>query len=72
MLIILYFLFLYSSDIFVFLLSTRAGGLGINLTAADTVIFYDSDWNPTVDQQAMDRAHRLGQTKQVKLFFTKN
>lgn len=39
------------SDIFVFLLSTRAGGLGINLTAADTVIFYDSDWNPTVDQQ---------------------
>ena len=38
-------------DIFVFLLSTRAGGLGINLTAADTVIFYDSDWNPTVDQQ---------------------
>ena len=46
------------ADIFVFLLSTRAGGLGINLTAADTVIFYDSDWNPTVDQQAMDRAHR--------------
>ena len=46
-------------DIFVFLLSTRAGGLGINLTAADTVIFYDSDWNPTVDQQAMDRAHRF-------------
>ena len=40
-----------STDIFVFLLSTRAGGLGINLTAADTVIFYDSDWNPTVDQQ---------------------
>ena len=39
------------ADIFVFLLSTRAGGLGINLTAADTVIFYDSDWNPTVDQQ---------------------
>ncbi|CAG2120825.1 unnamed protein product, partial [Medioppia subpectinata] len=56
------------SDIFVFLLSTRAGGLGINLTAADTVIFYDSDWNPTVDQQAMDRAHRLGQTKQVTVY----
>lgn len=53
---------------FVFLLSTRAGGLGINLTAADTVIFYDSDWNPTVDQQAMDRAHRLGQTKQVTVY----
>lgn len=56
------------ADIFVFLLSTRAGGLGINLTAADTVIFYDSDWNPTVDQQAMDRAHRLGQTKQVMVY----
>uniref|UniRef100_A0A671PKU2 Chromatin-remodeling ATPase INO80 n=1 Tax=Sinocyclocheilus anshuiensis TaxID=1608454 RepID=A0A671PKU2_9TELE len=56
------------TDIFVFLLSTRAGGLGINLTAADTVIFYDSDWNPTVDQQAMDRAHRLGQTKQVTVY----
>ena len=61
-------------SIFVFLLSTRAGGLGINLTAADTVIFYDSDWNPTVDQQAMDRAHRLGQTKQVTVYrlITKN
>lgn len=56
------------AEIFVFLLSTRAGGLGINLTAADTVIFYDSDWNPTVDQQAMDRAHRLGQTKQVTVY----
>lgn len=56
------------SDIFAFLLSTRAGGLGINLTAADTVIFYDSDWNPTVDQQAMDRAHRLGQTKEVTVY----
>lgn len=55
-------------DVFVFLLSTRAGGLGINLTAADTVIFYDSDWNPTIDSQAMDRAHRLGQTKQVTVY----
>merc|ERR1712020_869990 len=55
-------------DIFAFLLSTRAGGLGINLTAADTVIFYDSDWNPTVDLQAMDRAHRVGQTKQVTVY----
>ena len=45
-----------------------AGGLGINLTAADTVIFYDSDWNPTIDSQAMDRAHRLGQTKQVTVY----
>jgi len=56
------------SDIFVFLLSTRAGGLGINLTAADTVIFYDSDWNPTMDEQAMDRCHRLGQEKQVTVY----
>ena len=53
-------------DAFVFLLSTRAGGLGINLTAADTVIFFESDWNPTMDLQAMDRAHRLGQTKEVR------
>lgn len=61
-------------EIFVFLLSTRAGGLGINLTAADTVVFYDSDWNPTIDSQAMDRAHRLGQTKQVTVYrlLTKN
>ncbi|MCJ1476882.1 putative DNA helicase ino80 [Lambiella insularis] len=56
------------NDIFIFLLSTRAGGLGINLTAADTVIFYDSDWNPTIDSQAMDRAHRLGQTRQVTVY----
>jgi DNA helicase INO80 len=55
-------------EIFVFLLSTRAGGLGINLVAADTVIFYDSDWNPTIDSQAMDRAHRLGQTRQVTVY----
>lgn len=57
-----------TSDKFIFLLSTRAGGLGINLTAADTVVFYDSDWNPTVDQQAMDRAHRLGQTRDVTVY----
>ena len=55
-------------EIFVFLLSTRAGGLGINLTSADTVIFYDSDSNPTIDSQAMDRAHRLGQTRQVTVY----
>lgn len=55
-------------DIFVFLLSTRAGGLGINLTAADTVVFYDHDWNPSNDSQAMDRAHRLGQTRQVTVY----
>lgn len=57
-----------TKDIFIFLLSTRAGGVGLNLTAGDTVIFYDSDWNPTVDQQAMDRVHRLGQTKNVTVY----
>eukprot|EP00892_Ulva_mutabilis_P009570 jgi/Ulvmu1/6986/UM033_0044.1 len=50
---------------FVFTLSTRAGGLGLNLTAADTVIIYDSDWNPHQDMQAMDRVHRIGQKKPV-------
>lgn len=52
----------------IFLLSTRAGGLGINLTTADTVILFDSDWNPQMDIQAMGRAHRIGQTKPVKVF----
>ena len=52
-------------DCKVFLLSTRAGGLGINLTAADTCIIYDSDWNPHQDLQAMDRCHRIGQQKPV-------
>ena len=52
----------------VFLLSTRAGGLGINLTAADTVIFFDSDWNPKSDEQAQDRAHRIGQTRPVVVY----
>jgi SWI/SNF-related matrix-associated actin-dependent regulator of chromatin subfamily A member 5 len=53
---------------FIFLLSTRAGGLGINLTSADIVVLYDSDWNPQMDLQAQDRAHRIGQTKDVKVF----
>ncbi|XP_066141375.1 chromatin-remodeling complex ATPase chain Iswi [Euwallacea fornicatus] len=53
---------------FVFMLSTRAGGLGINLATADVVIIYDSDWNPQMDLQAMDRAHRIGQKKQVRVF----
>ncbi|RKP25337.1 P-loop containing nucleoside triphosphate hydrolase protein [Syncephalis pseudoplumigaleata] len=56
------------SDKFIFLLTTRAGGLGINLVTADIVILYDSDWNPQVDLQAMDRAHRIGQKKQVWVF----
>ncbi|WOH12962.1 hypothetical protein DCAR_0832471 [Daucus carota subsp. sativus] len=56
------------SEKFVFLLSTRAGGLGINLATADIVILYDSDWNPQVDLQAQDRAHRIGQKKEVQVF----
>ncbi|KAL8912366.1 MAG: hypothetical protein Q9172_007517 [Xanthocarpia lactea] len=53
---------------FCFLLSTRAGGLGINLMTADTVILFDSDWNPQADMQAMARAHRIGQTKPVTVY----
>jgi chromodomain-helicase-DNA-binding protein 7 len=56
------------SDRFVFLLCTRAGGLGINLTAADTVIIFDSDWNPQNDLQAQARCHRIGQSKAVKIY----
>jgi SWI/SNF-related matrix-associated actin-dependent regulator of chromatin subfamily A protein 2/4 len=55
------------SDVFVFLLSTRAGGLGLNLQGADTVIMFESDWNPQIDQQAEDRAHRIGQRKEVQV-----
>ncbi|XP_057661126.1 chromatin-remodeling complex ATPase chain Iswi isoform X1 [Diorhabda carinulata] len=57
-----------NSTKFIFMLSTRAGGLGINLATADVVIIYDSDWNPQMDLQAMDRAHRIGQKKQVRVF----
>ncbi|CEF64135.1 SWI/SNF-related matrix-associated actin-dependent regulator of chromatin subfamily A member 5 [Strongyloides ratti] len=56
------------STTFAMLLSTRAGGIGITLTAADVVIFYDIDWNPQMDLQAADRVHRIGQKKQVKIF----
>jgi SNF2 family DNA or RNA helicase len=55
------------SDGFIFLLSTRAGGLGVNLVGADTVIIYDSDFNPQQDLQAMDRAHRIGQKRPVTI-----
>ncbi|WKY02173.1 hypothetical protein Q1695_015858 [Nippostrongylus brasiliensis] len=56
------------SEKFIFMLTTRAGGLGINLATADVVIIFDSDWNPQSDLQAMDRAHRIGQKKQVRVF----
>ena len=56
------------SDKFIFLLCTKAGGLGINLTAADTVIIYDSDWNPQNDLQAQARCHRIGQRKHVQVY----
>ncbi|KAI7865257.1 SNF2 family N-terminal domain-containing protein [Spinellus fusiger] len=56
------------SPYFIFLLSTRAGGLGLNLQTADTVVIFDSDWNPHQDLQAQDRAHRIGQTKEVRIF----
>uniref|UniRef100_A0A453H915 Helicase C-terminal domain-containing protein n=2 Tax=Aegilops tauschii subsp. strangulata TaxID=200361 RepID=A0A453H915_AEGTS len=57
-----------NSGMNVFILSTRAGGLGINLTSADTCILYDSDWNPQMDLQAMDRCHRIGQTQPVHVY----
>ena len=57
-----------NSKYFVFILSTRSGGVGINLTGADSVIFYDSDWNPTMDAQAQDRCHRIGQTRDVHIY----
>jgi helicase SWR1 len=60
----------FNSDprIFVFIASSRSGGVGINLTGADTVFFYDSDWNPSMDRQCMDRAHRIGQTREVHIY----
>ncbi|XP_075261666.1 SWI/SNF-related matrix-associated actin-dependent regulator of chromatin subfamily A member 2-like isoform X3 [Convolutriloba macropyga] len=56
-----------ANDCFIFVLSTRAGGLGLNLQAADTVIIFDSDWNPHQDLQAQDRAHRIGQKNEVRV-----
>jgi len=57
-----------TDEVNIFLLSTRAGGLGINLTAADTCIIFDSDWNPQQDLQAQDRCHRIGQTRPVVVY----
>ena len=56
------------SRILAFILSSRSGGLGINLTGADTVIFYDLDWNPAMDKQCQDRCHRIGQTRDVHIY----
>jgi Helicase conserved C-terminal domain len=56
------------SPYFIFILSTRAGGLGLNLATADTVIIFDSDWNPMMDAQAQDRAHRIGQKNEVHTY----
>ncbi|KAI9892111.1 MAG: swr1 complex component [Vezdaea aestivalis] len=60
----------FNSDrrILAFILSSRSGGLGINLTGADTVIFYDLDWNPSADKQCQDRCHRIGQTREVHIY----
>ena len=55
------------SELFIFLLSTRAGGQGLNLTGADTVILHDVDFNPQIDRQAEDRCHRIGQVRPVKV-----
>ncbi|KAK4129933.1 hypothetical protein BT67DRAFT_492823 [Trichocladium antarcticum] len=60
--------FNHDPRILVFILSTRSGGLGINLTGADTVIFYDQDWNPAMDKQCQDRCHRIGQTRDVHIY----
>ena len=54
--------------VFCFISSTRSGGIGLNLTGADSIIFYDTDWNPAMDKQAQDRCHRIGQTKTVHIY----
>ncbi len=60
----------FNSDlkIFCFIASTRSGGVGINLTGANVVVFYDTDWNPAMDRQAQDRCHRIGQTRNVRIY----
>lgn len=56
------------SKVFCFISSTRSGGIGLNLTGADSIIFYDTDWNPAMDKQAQDRCHRIGQTREVNIY----
>lgn len=58
----------HDSEVFIFLLSTKAGGVGINLTAANVVIMHDIDYNPFNDKQAEDRCHRVGQTREVQVY----
>ena len=57
-----------SKDIFVFLLTTKVGGLGVNLTGANRVVIFDPDWNPSTDTQARERAWRIGQSKDVTIY----
>lgn len=54
--------------VFCFISSTRSGGIGLNLTGADSIVFYDTDWNPAMDKQAQDRCHRIGQTRTVHIY----
>ena len=62
------FCFVQDSNIYLFLLTTRVGGLGINLVGADRIIIYDPDWNPSTDTQARERAWRIGQKRQVTIY----
>jgi helicase SWR1 len=54
--------------VFCFISSTRSGGIGLNLTGADSIVFFDTDWNPAMDKQAQDRCHRIGQTRTVHIY----
>jgi len=62
------FTFTQDDNIYLFLLTTRVGGLGINLVGANRIIIYDPDWNPSTDMQARERAWRIGQKRQVTIY----